>query len=158
MSKETEQFIALQHVHGNTLYIRADSIVYMHEHKVQENGEEFANTTVRLADGFEIIVDVEVSKIIEAISEPHFFVRKDHVKRTKIITPAEHKPKRKHGVPVGYIGTAGVQALLNKSKGTIWRMILDGRLPKPLRDGQINIWDRKEILRWIDNAKFCKKR
>ena len=75
-----------------------------------------------------------------------------------IITQAEHKPKGSHGVPVGYIGTAGVQALLNKSRGTIWRMILDGRLPRPLRDGKMNIWDRKEILRWIDNAKFCKKR
>jgi len=68
----------------------------------------------------------------------------------------EPKTKRRYGIPVGYVGTADVQALLNKSQATIWRMIHDGRLPKPLRDGRIRIWDRKEMLRWIDNAKFCK--
>jgi len=72
------------------------------------------------------------------------------------MTSREPKTNRRCGIPVGYIGTAGVQALLNKSEATIWRMILDGRLPKPLRDGKIRIWDRKEMLRWIDNAKFCK--
>jgi predicted DNA-binding transcriptional regulator AlpA len=66
------------------------------------------------------------------------------------------KTKRKYGIPVGYIGTADVRGLLNKSKATIWRMVNDGRLPRPLKDGKINIWDRKEMLRWIDNAKFCK--
>ena len=68
------------------------------------------------------------------------------------------KTERRYGIPVGYIGTAGVQALLNKSRATIWRMVNDGRLPQPLQDGCIKIWDRKEILRWIDNAKFCRKR
>ena len=68
----------------------------------------------------------------------------------------EPKTKRRYGIPVGYIGTADVQTLLNKSKATIWRMVNDGRLPKPLRDGRIKIWDRKEMLRWIDNAKFCR--
>jgi predicted DNA-binding transcriptional regulator AlpA len=73
-------------------------------------------------------------------------------------TMNESKPKRKYGIPKGYIGTAGVQALLNKSEATIWRMVHDGRLPPPLRDGKINIWDEKEIKRWIENAKFCKKK
>jgi predicted DNA-binding transcriptional regulator AlpA len=66
------------------------------------------------------------------------------------------KLKGKCGVPVGYLGVADVQALLNKCKTTIWNMVNDGRLPKPLRDGKLRIWDEKELKRWIDNAKFCK--
>jgi len=76
----------------------------------------------------------------------------------KAMSNREPKTNRRYGIPVGYIGTAGVQALLNKSRATIWRMVHDGRLPKPLQDGCINIWDEKEVKRWINNAKFCKKR
>jgi len=68
----------------------------------------------------------------------------------------EPKTKRKYGIPVGYIGTAGVQALLNKSRATIWRMVSDGRLPKPLQDGCIQIWDEQTIKNWVKYAKFCK--
>jgi predicted DNA-binding transcriptional regulator AlpA len=80
-----------------------------------------------------------------------FFVHKH-----KTMTKREPKTNRRYGIPVGYIGTAGVQALLNKSRATIWRMVMDGRLPQPLRDGCIKIWDEKELKRWINNAKFCK--
>jgi len=72
------------------------------------------------------------------------------------MTNKEPKTTRRYGIPVGYIGTAGVQALLNKSRSTIWRMIHEGRLPKPLRDGKIKIWDEKEMKRWVEHAKFCK--
>ena len=64
--------------------------------------------------------------------------------------------KSKTGVPKGYLGINDVQALLKKSKATIWRMVQDGRLEKPLRDGSIVIWDEKDLKRWIDNGKFCK--
>ena len=72
------------------------------------------------------------------------------------MTQKAPKTKGKCGVPVGYIGVADVQTLLNKCRTTIWHMVNDGRLPKPLRDGKMRIWDEKELKRWIDNAKFCK--
>jgi len=72
------------------------------------------------------------------------------------MTTQEPKTKRKYGIPVGYIGTADVRALLNKSTTTIWRMVHDGRLPKPLTDGRIKIWDEQTIKRWIQNAKFTR--
>ena len=74
------------------------------------------------------------------------------------MTTNEPKTKRKYGIPVGYIGTAEVRALLNKGQTTIWRMVNDGRLPKPLRDGKIKIWDEKEIQNWVRHAKFCQKK
>jgi predicted DNA-binding transcriptional regulator AlpA len=76
----------------------------------------------------------------------------------KTMTKKRLKTRGKCGVPGGYFGVADVQALLNKSKATIWRMVHDGRLPQPLRDGKINIWDAKDMMRWIENAKFCKKK
>jgi predicted DNA-binding transcriptional regulator AlpA len=84
------------------------------------------------------------------------FIAKNSTNRTKDMTMKVPKPKGKCGVPVGYIGIADVQMLLNKCRTTIWNMVNDGRLPKPLRDGKLRIWDRKEMLRWIENAKFCK--
>jgi predicted DNA-binding transcriptional regulator AlpA len=36
-------------------------------------------------------------------------------------------------------------------------MILDGRLPKPYKDGKKNVWDKREIDRWIDNGKFLRR-
>jgi len=155
-TEETKKFISLQHFTGNVSYIRADSIVYLHEFYREENGKVITYTGIQLDNGFEISVEIGAGKIIEAIAESPFFVHRDHVRQTKTITQAEHKPKRRHGVPVGYIGTADVRALLNKSATTIWKMINDGRLPKPLRDGKLRIWDRKELLRWIQNAKFTR--
>ena len=155
MSKKAKKFITLYHRSGNVSHIRADRIVYLYEQVLQENGEVFANTTVRLKDGLEINADVEARKIIEAIAEMQFSVHRDDVERPKAPTQKGPKTQRKYGIPVGYIGTAEVQALLNKSRGTIWRMVNDGRLPQPLQDGCIKIWDRKEMLRWIENAKFC---
>jgi predicted DNA-binding transcriptional regulator AlpA len=74
------------------------------------------------------------------------------------MTSKAPKTQRRYGIPVGYIGTAEVRALLNKGQTTIWRMVNDGRLPKPLRDGKIKIWDEKEIKNWIRHAKFCRKK
>ena len=68
------------------------------------------------------------------------------------------KLKGKCGVPMGYLGVADVQALLNKCRTTIWHMVNDGRLPKPLRDGKLRIWDEKELKNWITHAKFCTKK
>jgi predicted DNA-binding transcriptional regulator AlpA len=75
----------------------------------------------------------------------------------KTMTKKEPKEKGKCGVPEGYLGVADVQKLLNKCRATIWKMVNEGRLPKPLRDGKLRIWDEKEIRMWISNAKFCKK-
>ena len=69
----------------------------------------------------------------------------------------ETKKKREHGVPEGYIGIAELRGILHKARSTIWQMVHDGRLPKPLRDGRRKIWDRKEMMRWIQNGKFLKR-
>ena len=68
------------------------------------------------------------------------------------------KLKGKCGVPMGYLGIADAQMLLNKCRTTIWNMVNDGRLPKPLRDGKLRIWDEKELKNWITHAKFCTKK
>jgi predicted DNA-binding transcriptional regulator AlpA len=70
----------------------------------------------------------------------------------------ETKEKGKHGIPEGYVGVQELRERLGKSSTTIWRMILDGRLPKPLKDGKRNVWDKLDIERWIKNGKFLKRR
>jgi predicted DNA-binding transcriptional regulator AlpA len=70
----------------------------------------------------------------------------------------EIKRKYKHGIPQGYIGVPTLREWLGKSATTIWKMTLDGRLPKPLKDGKRNVWDEKEIRRWIQYGKFLRKR
>lgn len=67
------------------------------------------------------------------------------------------KKKYGHGTPDGYIGIAELGGILRKSRKTLRRMVHDGRLPKPLRDGSHKIWDRKDMMRWIQNAKFTKR-
>ena len=64
----------------------------------------------------------------------------------------------KHGIPKGYIGVETLRELLGKSVTTIWKMTHDGRLPKPLRDGKRNVWEKLEVERWIKNGKFLRKR
>ena len=70
----------------------------------------------------------------------------------------EAMKKREHGIPRGYIGMAELRETIHKSRATIWRMVHDGRLPKPLKDGKRNVWDKLEIERWIKNGKFLRKR
>ena len=70
----------------------------------------------------------------------------------------ETEKKYKHGIPKGYIGVETLRELLGKSATTIWKMTHDGRLPKPLRDGKRNVWEKLEVERWIKNGKFLRKR
>jgi len=69
-------------------------------------------------------------------------------------TRKKHEP----GIPKGYLGMRDMKELLDKSRSGINAMIADGRLPKPLKDGRLNIWDKKTIQRWLENAKFARKR
>jgi len=66
------------------------------------------------------------------------------------------RKKGENGVPKGYIGVKEVCELFGKSQKTIYQMIAEGRLPKPLKDGKLNIWDRKTIKNILDYAKFTK--
>ena len=66
------------------------------------------------------------------------------------------RQKYENGIPTGYLGTRDLQELLGKSTVTIWKMIKDGRLPKPLKDGKLNIWDRKQIMNLLEHAKFTR--
>jgi len=66
----------------------------------------------------------------------------------------EENKTYENGIPDGYIGVNGLTELLHKSKPTIRRMIQEGRLPKPLKDGKLLVWDKKEIDRWVKNGNF----
>ena len=68
------------------------------------------------------------------------------------------EPKRKGltGVPRGYVGVAEVCEMFGRSRKSIARMIVDGRLPQPLRHGRQLIWDKLDLQRRLTNAKFCK--
>ena len=66
------------------------------------------------------------------------------------------RKKGQHGVPKGYINMAELCRLFGRSRKTIHIMVETGALPRPLKFGRQNIWEQKEIQRWLDNAKFCK--
>ena len=56
--------------------------------------------------------------------------------------------------PLGYIGIGRMEELFSRSRCTILQMVATGKLPKPLKDGGRNIWDEKEVMTWLKNAKF----
>jgi len=66
------------------------------------------------------------------------------------------REKFKQGTPKGYYGVRDLCELYGKSSTTIYLMIAEGRLPKPLKDGRRNIWDKKTIDRNLQYAKFTK--
>lgn len=68
----------------------------------------------------------------------------------------ETRKKGLHGVPVGYINMAEFCRLFGRSPKTVRRMIETGTLPRPLKFGRQNLWDKKEIDKWLQHAKFCK--
>jgi len=70
---------------------------------------------------------------------------------------AKPKGKFKHRIAEGYVGVPELQERLGKSATTIWKMTIDGRLPRPFKDGIRNVWDALEIDRWIKNGKFLRK-
>jgi predicted DNA-binding transcriptional regulator AlpA len=43
-----------------------------------------------------------------------------------------------------------------RSRKTIHLMVETGALPKPLKFGRQNLWERKAIEKWLQNARFCK--
>ena len=66
------------------------------------------------------------------------------------------RKKGAHGTPNGYVNMKEICLWFGRSRKTIHLMIETGALPKPLKYGTQNIWDRKEIETWLKNAKFCK--
>ena len=79
----------------------------------------------------------------------------DSTTEKKMIEQTEKK-KGMNGVPKGYLGVADMCRLFGRSRATIYEMIADGRLPKPLKDKKLNLWDEKQIESWLKHAKFCK--
>ena len=67
------------------------------------------------------------------------------------------RKKWENGIPKGYIGVNELCEWFGKSKKTIYQMVAEGRLPKPFKDGKLNIWDRKEIKSILEYAKFTKQ-
>ena len=69
---------------------------------------------------------------------------------------SESRKKGCHGVPAGYVNMMEMCQLFGRSRKTIHLMTETGVLPKPLKFGRQNLWDRKEIEKWLQHAKFCK--
>ena len=61
-----------------------------------------------------------------------------------------------HGVPEGYANMEEMCQRFGRSRKTIRIMVETGRLPRPLKFGRQCIWERKEIEKWLQHAKFCK--
>lgn len=67
------------------------------------------------------------------------------------------KQRKEIGIPKGYIGINELCEILGRSRATINRWIAEDALPKSFRfGGRQRVWDRKEILRWLEFAKFAK--
>jgi predicted DNA-binding transcriptional regulator AlpA len=67
------------------------------------------------------------------------------------------REKGTHGVPEGYINMREMCLRFGRSRKTIRRLVETGGLPRPLKFGTQNIWERKEIETWLKHAKFAKK-
>jgi len=67
------------------------------------------------------------------------------------------KKKGTHGIPEGYVNTTELCQRFGRSRKTIRIMVETGALPRPLKFGRQNLWDRKEIETILKHAKFCKK-
>jgi predicted DNA-binding transcriptional regulator AlpA len=48
-----------------------------------------------------------------------------------------------------YYTVADLTVLLTKTQFTICRMVKDGRLPKPSKDGKLNVWKKLDLDRWL---------
>ena len=72
------------------------------------------------------------------------------------MTTETTQKKVQYSAPRGYVGLREMCELFGRHRWTINQMVEDGRLPKPLKDGCRNIWDRKEIMSWLEHAKFTK--
>lgn len=64
----------------------------------------------------------------------------------------------KHGIARGEIGIESVMDLFGKSRRTVYRMISEGRLPNPLRNGKRIVWDKNDIDRHLKYGKHLIKR
>ena len=64
--------------------------------------------------------------------------------------------KGKHGIPEGYANTQEMCERFGRSRKTIRIMVETGVLPRPLKFGRQNLWDKKEIEMILKHAKFCK--
>ena len=69
---------------------------------------------------------------------------------------SEKRKKGLHGIPAGFIGMREMCRLFGRSPKSIGRMVAMKTLPRPLKFGRQNIWDRKEIENWLRHAKFTK--
>jgi len=55
-----------------------------------------------------------------------------------------------------YYTVADLAALLKKHPVTIHQWIADGRLPKPSKDGHLNVWKKFDLDRWLYNEKHLR--
>ena len=65
------------------------------------------------------------------------------------------RTKRTPTVREEYIDMNEMCDIFGVSKKTIYTRIAVGDIPKPMKHGKANIWDRKEIQNSITHAKFC---
>lgn len=55
----------------------------------------------------------------------------------------------KHKTHANYYTIRDVRELLQRGRTAIHKMIKDGRLPEPSKDGRLNVWKKSEFDRWI---------
>ncbi len=58
-------------------------------------------------------------------------------------------PEPRPGVAAELLDVGAVAALLGCSKRTVYRLADAGRMPRPLKLGQLVRWRRAEVLEWI---------
>ena len=64
--------------------------------------------------------------------------------------------KGKHGVPEGFVNMKEMCERFGRSRKTVHIMCETGVLPRPMKFGRQNLWDRQEVEKWLKHAKFCK--
>ena len=76
-------------------------------------------------------------------------------------TETTRKKKGKTGVPNSnyvfdndYINIDAMCAVFGRSPSTIYRLVAEGKLPKPMKFGCQNLWDAEKIKSSLKNAKF----
>ncbi|MHA7901546.1 MAG: helix-turn-helix transcriptional regulator [Henriciella sp.] len=72
---------------------------------------------------------------------------------------AHHKSTSENNFGVDPLLTAREGAcLLAISEPTFWRHVGNGKLPKPIKLGQLSRWPRSELLEVIEQAKSARNR
>jgi excisionase family DNA binding protein len=66
--------------------------------------------------------------------------------------PGSHTPDSPLGTEPILITASELAAMMQVSVRTLWRLLSQGRILKPIRLGGATRWRRDEVRRWIDQG------